>query len=253
MPSATPLSDRPQFYGRRLGRKLRPKQQQLLEWGVGRFGITAAALASASADSPIDPRDFFASPPESMAPESVALEIGFGGGEHLAALAAQYPQRGFIGVEVFINGVASLCRHIEAQNLTNIRIWGDDVRLFLPALTPAAFDEVFLLFPDPWPKARHARRRILEPPMLDVLMQRLRVGGELLVASDDATAQSWALAACWREARLEWLAREAADWRLPPRDFPGTRYMAKAEKAGRRVAWLRFRRCDGGRDGGRDV
>ena len=247
MSSATPSSDRPQFYGRRLGRKLRPKQQQLLEWGVGRFGISAAALASASADSPpdslIDPRALFASPPESM-----ALEIGFGGGEHLAARAAQYPQRGFIGVEVFVNGVASLCRHIEAQNLTNIRIWCDDVRLFLPALTPAAFDEVFLLFPDPWPKARHARRRILEPPMLDVLMQKLRVGGELLVASDDATAQSWALAACWREARLEWLARQAADWRLPPRDFPGTRYMAKAEKAGRRVVWLRFRRCDGGRD-----
>ena len=252
MSSATPSSDKPQFYGRRLGRKLRPKQQQLLEWGVGRFGITAAALASASADSPpdslLDPRRLFV-----HAPESVALEIGFGGGEHLAALAARFPQRGFIGVEVFVNGVASLCRHIEAQNLTNIRIWCDDVRLFLPALAPAAFDEVFLLFPDPWPKARHARRRILEPPMLDVLMQKLRVGGELLVASDDATAQSWALAACWREARLEWLAREAADWRVPPRDFPGTRYMAKAEKAGRRVAWLRFCRCDGGRDGGRDV
>ena len=252
MPSAKPSSDKPQFYGRRLGRKLRPKQQQLLEWGVGRFGITAAALAAASPDSLpdslIDPRDFFASPPESM-----ALEIGFGGGEHLAALAARFPQRGFIGVEVFINGVASLCRHIEAQNLSNIRIWGDDVRLLLPFLAPSCFDEVFLLFPDPWPKARHARRRILEPPMLDVLMQKLRVGGELLVASDDATAQSWALAACWHEARLEWLAREAADWRMPPRDFPGTRYMAKAEKAGRRVAWLRFRRCDGGRDGGRDV
>ena len=251
MPSAKPFShhDKPQFYGRRLGRKLRPRQQQVLEWGLGRFGITAAALAS----TPIDPRAFFAPEsvaPESMVPESISLEIGFGGGEHLAARAARFPQRGFIGVEPFINGVASLCRHIEERDLSNIRIWCDDVRLLLPALAPAAFDEVFLLFPDPWPKARHARRRILAPPMLDMLMRTLRVGGEMLVASDDATAQSWALAACWREARLEWLARQAADWRLPPSDFPGTRYMAKAEKAGRRAVWLRFRRCDGGGDEG---
>ena len=87
--------------------------------------------------------------------------------------------------------MARLCRHIEAQNLTNIRIWGDDVRLFLPVLAPVCFDEVFLLFPDPWPKGRHARRRILQAPMLDLLVQKLRVGGEMLVASDDATAKSW--------------------------------------------------------------
>ncbi len=227
------VAEQPQFYGRRRGRKLRPAQELALQQGMESYALTSADLTALS----LDPRQWFPQPQT-----KICLEIGFGGGEHLAARASQNPDYGFIGAEPFMNGVASLCRHIKDQQLENIRIWNDDVRLFLPHLAPSSLDAVYILFPDPWPKSRHATRRILQPDMLNVLSEKMRPGAELLLASDDPTAKSWLLATACRDERFEWLAKGPSDWRQPPADWPGTRYMRKAEIAGRTSVWFRFRR-----------
>ncbi|MBL6602572.1 MAG: tRNA (guanosine(46)-N7)-methyltransferase TrmB, partial [Alphaproteobacteria bacterium] len=164
------VAEQPQFYGRRRGRKLRPAQELALHQGMEEYALPSAELKASS----LDPRQWF---PQNC--KQMCLEIGFGGGEHLAARASQNPDHGYIGAEPFVNGVASLCRHIKEQHLENIRIWNDDVRLLLPHLASSSLDAVYILFPDPWPKSRHAARRILQPEMLEMLSDKMRVGAEL--------------------------------------------------------------------------
>ena len=176
-------------------------------------------------------------------PAACYLEIGFGGGEHLAELAAASPKTGFIGAEVFINGIASLGRHIAEGNLTNIRIWADDVRLLLPALPKASLAGVYILFPDPWPKTRHAKRRLVQPATLDALAGCIKSGGFLLLASDDATAKSWLLEVACQHPQFAWQATSPQDWRTPPQASPPTRYMQKATHSGRSPSWFYFLRA----------
>lgn len=226
--------DRLTFYGRRHGRRLRPQPAENLQKGMEAFGIDPDAVAAA----------------ETLAlPQLFAghqgpffLEIGFGGGEHLAARAAEKPGAAFIGAEPFINGVASLCGHIRHNDLSNIRIWAEDVRLLLPKLASASLDGAFILFPDPWPKYRHRDRRIIQPAMITELARLIRPGGELLLASDEPTAKSWMLQQMIRSTEFEWQASRPIDWQQPPAGWPGTRYMAKAEREGRRSSWFPFRR-----------
>ena len=223
------------FYGRRHGRKLRPQQADTLARGLSEFSLVGKLPAA-----PIDPRGFF-----SHAPSKIFLEIGFGGGEHLSARAVAAPDSGFIGAEPFMNGVARLCRHLIDGEIGNVRVWPDDVRLLLPQLEPASLDGIFILFPDPWPKFRHQGRRILQPEMLAQLSRLLRVGGFVSLASDDSTAKTWILeqmlrASIYRGGIFSWDAASFGDCLLPPRDWPGTRYMAKADIAGRRSMWFTF-------------
>jgi tRNA (guanine-N7-)-methyltransferase len=173
---------------------------------------------------------------------SIWLEIGFGGGEHLAQLAEQHPQIGFIGCEVFENGIVKLLAQIELRRLGNIRIFADDARLIMAALTPAAVDRVFILFPDPWPKRRQHKRRIMSRATLDTLAEIMTGDAELRVATDDADYLSWILEHITAHPAFEWLARRPGDWRERPPDWPPTRYEAKARAAGRSPAFLRMRR-----------
>ena len=154
------------------------------------------------------------------------------------------PDCNFIGAEPFINGVASLLRYIDEYQLGNIRIWPDDVRIILPAIETASLAGVFIMFPDPWPKRRHARRRILQPAFLDQLAKMIRPGGKLVLASDDPTAKSWLLQTAIAHVGFVWTARRPADWRQRPADVPGTRYMKKADRAERQSSWFQFRRCE---------
>ena len=235
MTSSDP-ENRLMFYGRRHGRRLRPQQSAFLEQGLAQFALDPDLLTDAA---DLDPRDWLR-----PASGQVFLEIGFGGGEHLAARAHESPDCGFIGAEPFMNGVARLCRHIIEGELDNIRFWPEDVRLLLPSLKDHALDGVFILFPDPWPKSRHQNRRIIQPQMLDVLARLIRPGGSLLLASDDPTAKTWMLEAMMRRDDFHWTARSAEDWRQPPPGWPGTRYMAKADRVGRKSAWFTFTRSD---------
>ena len=169
------------------------------------------------------------------------LEIGFGGGEHLAGLAATMPNCDFIGAEPFINGVASLLRHIDDRQLGNIRIWPDDVRLILPVISKACLAGAFIMFPDPWPKRRHADRRILQRPIVEQLAMMIRPGGRLVLASDDPTAKAGYCGPCICILIL-YGQRGVQRWRKRPSDLPETRYMKKADRAERQSSWFQFRR-----------
>jgi tRNA (guanine-N7-)-methyltransferase len=170
----------------------------------------------------------------------VWLEIGFGGGEHLAAQAEANPHIGFIGSEVFLNGVAGALKEIDQRKLSNVRLFNDDVRLLLPALPDASLRRVFLMFPDPWPKTRHAKRRFIGPAMLSELARLLVDGGELRVASDHPVYVRWCLQHGPVHPDFVWPVTGPHDWQVRPTDGFPTRYEQKAIVAGRPPTYLRF-------------
>ena len=177
------------------------------------------------------------------------LEIGFGAGEHLAHQAAVHPDIGMIGCEPYINGVAALVAEIEGRDLGNLRIWPDDARLILPHLPDAAFARVFLLYPDPWPKARHHKRRFVNADNLRQVARVMADGAEFRFASDHMDYVRWTLEAARREPALEWTARGPADWRNRPADGIETRYEAKS-LTGAQGVYLAFRRRPRAASGG---
>jgi tRNA (guanine-N7-)-methyltransferase len=216
------------FFGRRKGKRLRGGQEEVLETLLPRLRI--------SADCPVD---LAALLPGSR---SVTLEIGFGGGEHLAAQARAHPDRGFIGCEPFVNGMAKLLAVVQAEGLSNIRLWDRDATELLPLLPPGALDTIYLLYPDPWPKRRQRKRRFLSDESLRALARVMRSGAELRFATDIDDYAGWALARVLRSADFAWTAMRADDWRRPWDGWPGTRYEAKAAHEGRAPSYLTFRR-----------
>ena len=227
----------PHFYGRRKGRKLRTTMQGLLDEQLPLLRYDAAKTPSAQFGAQFGEQS-------GGQPCDIFLEIGFGGGENLASIAAARPDAGFIGAEPFINGVASLLRHIEDRGLSNIRIWDDDVRLILGGMPDACLAGAYVLFPDPWPKRRHAARRILAPAVLDELARLVRPKGSLVLASDHPVAKSWLLQAACSHPDFRWTARRPEDWRTRPQALVPTRYMKKAEREARIPNWFLFeRRC----------
>jgi tRNA (guanine-N7-)-methyltransferase len=216
------------FFGRRKGKRLRGGQEEVLETLLPRLRI--------SADCPVD---LAALLPGSR---SVTLEIGFGGGEHLAAQARAHPDRGFIGCEPFVNGMAKLLAVAQAEGLSNIRLWDRDATELLPLLPPGALDTIYLLYPDPWPKRRQRKRRFLSDESLRALARVMRSGAELRFATDIDDYAGWALARVLRSADFAWTAMRADDWRRPWDGWPGTRYEAKAAHEGRAPSYLTFPR-----------
>ena len=219
------------LHGRRRGRKLRPGQRRLLDTLLPRLRFALPP------ERPLDPRRLFDRPVA-----AVWLEIGFGAGEHLAAQAAQQPDYGLIGCEVFETGVVRLLAEVERLGLSNLRLLTDDARPLLGALAEASLERVFILFPDPWPKLRHHKRRLVSMATLDALAHAMRDGAELRLATDDMEYLRWMLERATAHAAFEWQARRPQDWRERPPDWPATRYEQKALAAGRRPAFLRFRR-----------
>lgn len=224
----TPAEKR-RIYGRRRGRPLRPGQRHLHETRLPQLAVTLPETGV------LDPAALFGE-----RPAAVWLEIGFGAGEHLAAQAASHPEIGFIGSEVFENGVARLVAEIARTGIGNIRIFPDDARALLDALAPDSLGRVFILFPDPWPKTRHHKRRLVSTATLDRLAVLMRRGAELRLATDDRDYLAWMLEHATGHPDFKWKARGPADWRERPSDWPPTRYEEKARAAGRTPAFLRF-------------
>jgi len=199
-------------FGRIKSRPIKPRQAALMDELLPRIRAPQA---------PFDP---LALKPDAT---EVWVEIGFGGGEHMAAQAARRPDVLVIGAEPFLNGVASAVRHVDEQGLTNVRIHDGDARLLLQNLPDASLDRVFILFPDPWQKARHHKRRLIQPDFLDELARVLRPGGRVRFASDWADYVDWTLEAFRAAPAFRWLAARADDWRLAPADHVTTRYETK--------------------------
>lgn len=191
------------------------------------------------------PREEATLPPLELFNRSVRdvwLEVGFGAGEHLIAQAEAHPDIGFIGCEPFINGVAAALSEIERRRLDNVRLFDDDARPLLRALTAASIGRVFVLFSDPWPKTRHSERRFIGAGAIDAMARVLKDGGDLCYASDHMGYVRWTLDLLTRDDRFRWTARHPADWRHRPADGFPTRYEAKAMARGAPCVYLRFSR-----------
>ena len=221
--AATPEGIPDRLYGRRRGHPLRPRQQRLLEETLPRLRLSAAEAA--------DPRAAFGLPGAPL-----WLEVGFGGGEHTHAQLQANPGVALIAAEVFENGLCSLLARLVPEGgegtaplPANLRLWPEDARRLLAALPAASLDRLFLLFPDPWPKSRHAKRRFVHPAMLPGIARALRPGGEWRIASDDPTYQAWVAEVLAGQDAFAVPAPATAR----PAGWPGTRYEAKALREGR--------------------
>ena len=200
-------------FGRIRSRTLKPRQASLME--------TLLPSLRPPAEGPIDPSRLMPGARETW------LEIGFGGGEHMAAQAASHPDILLLGAEPFLNGVASALRHVDARGLRNVRIHDGDARDLMSRLPDAGLDRIFVLFPDPWQKVRHHKRRLVSPAFAAEAARLLRPGGRLRLATDWADYADQMLKVLLAEPRFDWPAESAADWREAPADHVRTRYEAK--------------------------
>ncbi|OCW55895.1 tRNA (guanosine(46)-N7)-methyltransferase TrmB [Hoeflea olei] len=217
------------FYGRRRGKSLKPPQ--------------AAALSALLPGLKLDLSQPAPTPLAALWPvpvDRIHLEIGFGGGEHLLHRAGAAPGTGFIGVEPFVNSMAKMMGVLEQQGLQNIRVHDDDATQVLDWLPSACLDRIDLLYPDPWPKKRHWKRRFVSRVNLDRFARVLKPGGGFGFASDIDTYVNWTLQHIAAHPDFEWTARTARDWREPWAGWPGTRYEAKAIREGRTPCYLEF-------------
>ncbi len=212
------------FFGRRKGKKLRAAQDELVQTLLPTIRVVPGS-------------DIPAQFPNPQARETW-LEIGFGGGAHLAAQARTHRDVNIIGCEPFVNGMAKLLAVIEHERLDNIRVWDDDVTDLLPTLPDASFDRVYILYPDPWPKRRQRKRRLVSDENLAMLARVMKPGAELRFASDIDDYIGWVLARILRSPHFRWTATRANDWRTPYEGWPGTRYEAKAIREGRVPSYL---------------
>ncbi len=227
--AGTTLAQR-RIYGRRQSHRIRPARKRLLEERLPEIQIHIP-----DDGSPIPLGEV-----QSQAPQRCWVEVGFGGGEHLAQQAAANPDVLLIGCEPYVNGVARLLSLIEDAD--NVRVVIDDARLLLKALPEASLDRIFVLFPDPWPKTRHHKRRIVNPETLADMARILKPGGELRLATDIMSYARPMLSQALADGHFNWLAERPGDWRDRPADWPATRYEEKARKAGRRPVFLKFER-----------
>ena len=214
------------FFGRRKGKKLRAGQDELVQTLLPTIRVTPG----------VAPSSLFPNPQA----RETWLEIGFGGGEHLAAQARAHRDVNFIGCEPFVNGMAKLLAAIDQEKLDNLRVWDDDVTRLLPDLPDGSFDRVYILYPDPWPKRRQRKRRLVSDEMLDMLARVMKPGAELRFASDIDDYIGWVLARVLRSSDFRWTATRPDDWRKPYEGWPGTRYEAKAIREGRVPSYLTF-------------
>jgi tRNA (guanine-N7-)-methyltransferase len=227
----TPAEHRNRLYGRRKGRPLSPTRTALLARRLPEL------LVDPKQAPPADPRSLFRVPVTTL-----RVEVGCGAGEHLIHEALSAPDVGFIGVEPFEQSLARMVAGIETAGLRNVRLYDGDAAVLLDWLPAAALDRVDVLFPDPWPKRRHWRRRFVSDANLARFVRILREGGTFRCASDIPAYVDWTLQHVMRRPELRWTARRADDWRKPWPGWPGTRYEAKAHRAGRTPAWLVFER-----------
>lgn len=226
---------RTHLYGRRKGKRLRTSLRNALTHDLPLVRINPDVF-----EQPFDPRTLFS---EDIT--RVWFEIGFGGGEHLATQAQLNPDVGFIGAEIFENGIASLLKKRTEASLENIGILDSDAREFLPKLAENCLDRVFLLYPDPWPKAKHAKRRFINQFTLDHLARVMTPGAELRIATDHPEYTRWCLRQIPVHRAFQWDVSGPESWQHRPKDMVSTRYEKKAVREERAPVYLNFFRTSG--------
>ena len=224
------------FYGRRTGKALSARRQALLETLLPRIGIEPGTTPLILSD--------LGMPQHEGDGLGLWVEIGFGKGEHLCWQAANNPDVLFIGCEPFLNGIAGALALIEDGGLENIRLYPDDARDLLDRLPDRSVHRLFLMHPDPWPKARHANRRFINPAQLDQIARVLKPGGEFRTCTDDPGLKTWTLVQMAQRDDFHWTATRPKDWRDPPEDWIITRYNDKATQEGRSAAYFSFERVE---------
>jgi tRNA (guanine-N7-)-methyltransferase len=218
------------LYGRAHGKTLRSYHAQLIKEKLPRLEIGSATMLDCAALFPFSPREIW-------------LEIGFSGGEHLIAQATAQRDVGFVGAEPFVNGVAKALAAIESNKLDNVRLRAGDAAALLEALPAGVLSRLYLLYPDPWPKRRHNKRRFVSEARVGEFARVLCRGGQARFATDVDDYAGWTLRRFLDSADFTWSARRADDWRLPWPDWRETRYEAKAKREGRRPIYLTFVRA----------
>ena len=219
------------FFGRRKGHKLRPHHASLIEDLLPRLALDISAKPPATLTALF---------PDGT--KAVRLEIGFGGGEHLLAEAAAFPNTGFIGCEPYVNGMAKILAQIEARGLSNIRLFAGDAAELLAWVPPQSLTRIDLIHPDPWPKRRHWKRRFVQDATIAAMARALTPHGEFRFVCDIDDYTSWTLWHMQGAADFLWRAERAEDWRAPWPGYTMTRYGAKATREGRKASYLRFQR-----------
>jgi len=226
----TPPSGRRLIYGRQKSRPLSKRQKKRVEELLPSLRLDLSQAPDTQLSN-------------ALKEQQVAwIEIGFGGGEHLAWQAEKNPHVTFIGCEPFINGMAKILGVIETRQLKNIRLYDDDARDILDWLEPSTIDRAFILYPDPWPKKRHHKRRFLNPANFARLARVLKPGAQLRIATDIGDYARSLLLAYRANGEFIWTARGPNDWRQRPADWPPTRYEEKAMRAGRKCTYFIFLR-----------
>ncbi len=202
-------------FGRRGGRPLSARQHKLIETLLPKLRVPIGAAGAT------DPATLF------EAAREIWLEIGFGGGEHVSGQAAANPDVGIVASEVFIEGMAKCLGQIEDAGLTNVRLWEEDAREMMAGLADGCLDRAFILFPDPWPKTRQQKRRLIQPDFLDDLARLMKPGGQVRFATDVRSYADEALERFLAHSAYAWTATCADDWRTAPPDHIQTRYQMK--------------------------
>ncbi len=223
------LVDEAAFFGRRKGKRLRAYQAGLIETLLPKLAVDVSKA--------IDPASLF-----SKTPARLVLEIGFGGGEHLVTEALRDKDTGFIGCEPFVNGMAKALACIADDDIGNIRLHMGDATDLINRLPDACLDQVYLLYPDPWPKRRQRKRRFVSDAMVEKLARVLKPGGEFRFATDIDDYSGWTLVRVMRSAHFNWPARQSSDWLNPWAGWRSTRYEQKAQREGRPSVYLTFLR-----------
>ncbi|MDD1532134.1 MULTISPECIES: tRNA (guanosine(46)-N7)-methyltransferase TrmB [unclassified Bradyrhizobium] len=219
------------FFGRRKGHKLRQHQAELVDHLLPHLALDIHT------ETPADVRAIFGA-----GTEDARLEIGFGGGEHLAAEAQKFATTGFVGCEPYVNGMAKILAQIEAANIGNIRLFAGDAAELLAWLPEASLSRIDLIHPDPWPKRRHWKRRFVQDRTIAAMARVLKRGGEFRFVCDIDDYCAWTLSHLARSQDFVWLAERADDFRQPWAGYTMTRYGRKAAREGRKAAYLRFKR-----------
>ena len=218
------------FYGRRKGRKLTPTANLALKEG-GKYFIKQSNLEQ----NLLELFSFYKK-------KTIILEIGFGNGDNLVQSARNYPKSLYIGAEPFLNSTVQCIQKLKKNNITNVKIWHDDIKKIINFIPPNSISEIKILFPDPWPKAKHKSRRLIQPIFIEYLSLILVENGTITVGTDHPVLKSWVLEQFQSNQGLEWIANDANDWRTRPSDCFSTKYEKKAYKENRVPSWFIYKK-----------